>query len=83
MKNAIISIFNIGEDIWLFFIPIISFYLLNQTDISAITNNIKDILFYNFEWFFYSIGMYVILRAIVVLFIALLNLIGLLNKKKD
>lgn len=83
MKNAINSIFNISEDMWLFSIPIISFYLLHKDDISITINNIKDMLLCNFEWFFCSVGIYIILRAIVVLFVTLLNLIGLLNKKRD
>lgn len=74
------SIFNIKDDIWLFFFPIISFYIIGNSSKSIVINDLMNMISFTINWFFCSVGLYVVVRALATLSIYIHNL---LDKKKD
>lgn len=74
------NIFDIKDDIWLFFFPIISFYIIGYSSKSIVINDLMSMILFAINWFFCSIGLYVIVRALAILLIYIHNL---LDKKKD
>ena len=74
------NIFDIKDDIWLFFFPIISFYIIGNSSKSIVINDLMSMILFTINWFFCSIGLYVIVRALATLSIYIHNL---LNKKRN
>ena len=74
------NIFDIKDDIWLFFFPIISFYIIGNSSKSIVINDLMSMILFTINWFFCSIGLYVTVRALAILSIYIHNL---LNKKRN
>ena len=74
------NIFDIKDDIWLFFFPIISFYIIACSSKSIVINDLMSIILFTINWFFCSVGLYVVVRALATLSIYIHNL---LNKKRN
>lgn len=74
------NIFDIKDDIWLFFFPIISFYIIGNSSKSIVINDLMSMISFTINWFFCSVGLYVVVRALATLSIYIHNL---LNKKRN
>ena len=74
------NIFDIKDDIWLFFFPIISFYIIGNSSKSIVINDLMSMISFAINWFFCSVGLYVVVRALATLSIYIHNL---LNKKRN
>lgn len=74
------NIFDIKDDIWLFFFPIISFYIIGNSSKSIVINDLMSMILFTINWFFCSVGLYVVVRALATLSIYIHNL---LDKKRS
>lgn len=74
------TIFDIKDEIWLFFFPILSFYIIGNSSKTIVINNLMGIISFTINWFFCSVGLYVIVRALATLSIYIHNL---LDKKRN